>query len=281
MPPDGGEMLPSAGRLAALQCRQISRVQHALISVLRTHYEHAASISALQSALEMLAPELAAVVQQTAALQVAVDGTAARLAALQAERHNATAARRMLKLTGISSYREATAALSQPAAYYRPVPTPSPRSPPPIGGRGGAPRRTDVQKSLSSLRLAVKSAGDKIAKTERKTRGLRRALHRVSDTVTQLAALHKAGGGGGAGGGRPTAPKLLEHFIEKQTEINVNLLKRIRNLEERPIAAPTPAPPGDGTWKRSSELVPIRSVCQHTYTTTCNVVLNDVDYSFQ
>ena len=79
-------------------------------------------------------------------------------------------------------------------------------------------RISDLESTAVSLTLAIKSQNEHIKKLDRHQRQWRHLYHKLNVTVATLS--------------KERNPGLLEHFVRKQKEINVQVAKRLRHLEE-------------------------------------------------
>ena len=88
----------------------------------------------------------------------------------------------------------------------------------------------DSRTGFQNLSTTVHTQTNQIEKLEKRHKSLRRMVTKILDDVTKLQ-------GSGLDTTKDTTREVLTHFIEQQKEINANLVRRVRHLEERAISS--------------------------------------------
>jgi len=210
------------------ECRLLNQVQSSMIRILTTHIQYGKSIKTLEMNVESIVSDMSKFKRKITYLETTQAKTNEDLNDLMTLNNGSV-----------------NEILPTRSRFNTPV---EPLKPPVIAYTNTNPPQethfekqiTDLESSVVSLTLAIKSQNDRIKKVERRQRAQRRLYNKIT---VAMATLSKE---------RDQKPGLLEHFIQSQKEINIQVAKRLRHLEEgEQTVTPRDSPMSDlsnGEW---------------------------------
>lgn len=190
------------------ECRQLNQVQSSMIRILTMHIQYGKSIKTLEMNVESIASDMFKFKRKITHLettQVKTNEDVNDLMTLSNTTLNE------IQPTG-SRFNTPVGPLKPPIIEYT--------NTNPLENTAVVKRITDLESTVVSLTLAIKSQNDRIKKVERRQRSQRRLYNKIAASMETLSNEYKK------------SPGLLEHFIQKQKEINIQVAKRLRHLEE-------------------------------------------------
>ena len=189
------------------ECHQLNQVQSSMIRILSTHIQYGKSIKRLEANAGSLALDMSKFKRKITRLERSQEKTNDNV-------------KHMLTSTNCSSMNE----VIQPKGNVfntriRPMKhSEDEHAYDSSDNVAMATRIADLESAAVSLTLAIKSQNNHIDKINRHRRQQRHLYHKLNVTVATLS--------------KERNPGLLEHFVRKQKEINVQVAKRLRHLEE-------------------------------------------------
>ena len=188
------------------ECNVLNQVQSSMIRILSTHIEYGKSIKRLETNAESLALDMSKFKRKIARLERAQ------------EKINENV-KNMLTLTNISLNEVIQPKGNVFNSRFRPLKRHEDEYAYDSSDNVAMTTQiSDLESTAVSLTLAIKSQNDHVKKLDRHQRQWRHLYHKLNITVATLS--------------RERNPGLLEHFVRKQKEINVQVAKRLRHLEE-------------------------------------------------
>ena len=187
------------------ECHVLNQVQSSMIRILSTHIEYGKSIKRLETNAGSLALDMSKFKRKITRLERAQ------------EKINENV-KNMITLTNISMNEVIRPRGNVFNAHIRPLKRSEDEYAYDSSDVSMAKRISDLERTTVSLTLAIKSQTDHIKKLDRHHRQWRHLYHKLNVTVATLS--------------KERNPGLLEHFVRKQKEINVQVAKRLRHLEE-------------------------------------------------
>ena len=211
-------------------CRLLNQVQSSMIRILTTHIQYGKSIKTLEMNVESIISDMSKFKHKITYLETTQAKTNEDLNDLMTLNNGSV---NEILPTG-SRFNTPVEPLKPPVIAYTNTNTNPPQQ------TDSEKRITDLESSVVSLTLAIKSQNDRIKKVERRQRSQRRLYNKLT---VAMATLSKE---------RDQKPGLLEHFIQSQKEINIQVAKRLRHLEEgEQTVTPRDSPISDlstGEW---------------------------------